>query len=406
MRVFMAENDTNDDDEMGFTLADDVQMYDANKKGSIADTDVFSITAFKHMETTETGAVSTFTDADPNRKLVANYQKKYYIAIPNSSEPLISPNEDAHAVSHITLEAGVDPEAQLKKVMSYVDNSHRARVDGTTVTTALIMEGMLYTANMGDSPALIAVIDPTATPGNGKKMVELRQITTDHVAKNADECTLLPHPEFVYAEGSGTPRVYDNTEGKGAGLMLTRCMGDSEYQLNHTPDGKTINMNKHLSEGKQLFVIVGSDGIMEKTSVAKIEKALNILAANNFRSSGIARLSPEEIAASMASERYSASKDGIVNYRRNDDTTIVVQPVTEELTKPQPDGKKTAALITVADGHNYQYERTPDDDVVFDEHHKAVPKYEKPLSQTVTEEMHRYMQSPHLMRESRLQRGD
>ena len=381
----MAKDPTlkDDDDELAFELGDGVELLPPSPQAELE--------ALTNLAQTETGAYATFAPADIDRKGFSD---------PVSGLDVLIPNEDAYAVNMISIPENDDPSELLHRSMTYVDGLYRSREDGSTLTSALIMDGKLYTAHMGDSPVLKITIDPAADPDNA---VIVEQVTRDHVAANQDEQKLLPDPSLVCKDDKGRSYVYN--EQKTSGVMVTRALGDREKKLNHTPELNTLDLSADVKAGKQVFVVVGSDGIMEHTNVEHIQQLLQIMNAQTHLETGRG-LKADEIALLMTTYRYNPfSLDGVEFYKRNDDTTLVVQPVTADMLHSKSvGGKKEARLITLGDGHNYRLELTSEGNIAFDGEFNHIPKYETPLSQAGVASMQRFMAAPHLMQDSKILR--
>ncbi len=318
--------------------------------------------------TTPTGAATISVSADPIRK-----------------GPDF-PNEDAIGAKTVTIAADANPGELLTKVIGNIAASHQTRDDGTTIAASIITKDTLYTATMGDSPVFVISYDPGAEPGAS---VQLKQINTDHVASDEVERNMLPDPSLARQTETGRWRVF--SEQTGGGIMLTRAIGDRDFKLNPTPDIKTYDLGADAKAGKIDFVVSASDGAVERTTPADIEQMLNRLFKDSLASVGQIP-SAEEIAYHMATHRYDKSTDSVEPYRRNDDTSVVVQPVADLQTEAAPGGKQNITLITTADGHGFKKVR--DNDGVLQ------PKYDDILSQTVVAETERYVQNPHLMRDA------
>jgi serine/threonine protein phosphatase PrpC len=356
-----------DDDSLDFSLPA------PDGSATKTQTQVMSTNPLRSVTKAETGASVMTMIHDPSRK-----GNGY-------------PNEDTVNAKNITLDGKTSPEDLLKKVVNYVTDTNRSRDDGTTLAASLITNDTLYTATMGDSPVFVVTYDPAAGPND--KMVEVKQINTDHVASNPDERDKLPDPSLAKdPRGDGRWRVYED-ETSSRGIMITRAIGDRDFKLNQDADIKTYDLGADAKAGKISFVVSGSDGLMEGTSVDGIEKMLNKMFRDSLSSTGQIP-SADEIAYHLVTHRFDAVSGTVEEYRRNDDTSAVVQQASQE--QQLDGGKQTAQLILTADGHGYKMERDQDD--------KLVPKYDKLLSELVVEQTARYMQSPNLMRDSMIRR--
>jgi serine/threonine protein phosphatase PrpC len=378
-----------DDDEVSFDLGEGVEFSDPKS----SDTGEFVVEAMRNMVKTETGAAATTVFADIERK-------ERYDQV--TGMMALIPNEDAYAANTITIAENEDPGALLKRVMTYVDATYGTREDGSTITSSILSEGKLYTANMGDSPVLVVTIDPTADP-DSDNAVTVKQVTRDHVASNEEERQKLPDPSLAGQDKYGRWYVYN--EDKTMGTMVTRTLGNRGQKLLHEPEVNEVDLSADVKAGKQVLVITGSDGIMEKTSVGGIQNLLK-LSNKLARAESQRGMHADEIAFILSSYRYEEfSIDGIEHCKRNDDTTLVVQPVTPDMLEPKiVGGKKEVRLTTLADGHGFKFEKTPDGGMTFDENFEAIPKYKKPLSQMAVNSMQKYVASPNLMQDSKILR--
>jgi serine/threonine protein phosphatase PrpC len=357
-----------DDDSIDFSVPD------PGASGTKTQTQVMSSNPLRSVLKAETGASVMTMIHDPSRK-----GNGY-------------PNEDTVSAKNITLDGKTTPEDLLRKVVNYVADTNRSRDDGTTLAASIVTNDKLYTATMGDSPVFVVTYDPSAGPDD--KLVEVKQINKDHVASDPDERSKLPDPSLAKdARGNGRWRVYED-ETSGRGIMITRAVGDRDFKLNQDADIQTYDLGADAKAGKISFVVSGSDGLMEGTSREGIEKMLEKMFRDSLSSTGQIPNS-DEIAYHMVTHRFDERTGTVEEYRRNDDTSAVVQQVSQEQ-QMAVGGKQTAQLITTADGHGYKMERDADD--------KLVPKYDKLLSGLVVEQTERYVQSPNLMRDSMIRR--
>lgn len=321
---------------------------------------------------TPTGASLAAYDADPYRK------------------GLRVPNEDSSTSQRVTLADNADPGAQLQRVVQHVVDRNLERQDGATISAALMDKGVLYTSHLGDSPVLVVTYDPS----NVDQPVTVKQVTKDHLASREEERALLPNPAAAAIPGR-TWRVFKDETHEGAGLMTTRFGGLREWPLNRTPEATTHDLHADLKPGNQVFVVVGSDALIERTSVPDIEKMLNIK-FKEARGAG-KTLNADEVADLLAKHKFDVTSGSVVPYRRDDDTTIMVQQVTaNDMTPPLPGGKREASLLVVSDGTGFKFQPLAPAGPGGEQAEPA-PLYPTPLSQVFTEEIGRFMQSPGLM---------
>ena len=157
--------------------------------------------------------------------------------------------EDRHFV-----QSGLDiPEARKFLAEAF----HAAAVDtnkyrsGSTGTGVVISpDGKLNAAFLGDSPVIIFTHDKATGD------VTARKITRDHHAAIASE------KEKVEDAGG---RVHENGRVDGR-LMLSRAFGDAGIKgVLREPEFVSIDLKKDLDAGRDVYVMVSSDGLLEGT---------------------------------------------------------------------------------------------------------------------------------------------
>ena len=299
-----------------------------------------------------------------------------YDANPRRKKPGV-PNEDSNDSRSITLDPGADPAQQLHRVVQHVTDRYNSRNDASTLSAALISDGKLYTSNIGDSPVLVITYDLTEKG----EPVKVTQVTRDHVVSDPEERKGLPVSQVDNCGGTCW-RVFDAEQKHG--LLTSRMGGAAGFPVNRQVEDKSYDLDADLKAGRKVFVVAASDGLMENNSVNGIKNMLNLtfkeklVASENIPAA-------DELAHQLAQYRFDSFNSEVIHARRNDDTTVLVQPVTASEQAPAG-AKKNAILLTVADGTGYK------------------SSYEKQLSDIFTEEVPRFMQNPHLIRDTTMSR--
>ncbi|MDI1227737.1 MAG: PP2C family protein-serine/threonine phosphatase [bacterium] len=127
-------------------------------------------------------------------------------------------------------------------------NKYRSGATGTGVVIS--KDGKLNAAFLGDSPVIIFTHDKTTGD------VTARKITRDHHAAIASE------KEKVEDAGG---RVHENGRVDGR-LMLSRAFGDAGITgVLREPEFVSVDLKKDLDAGRDVYVMVSSDGLLEGT---------------------------------------------------------------------------------------------------------------------------------------------
>lgn len=135
---------------------------------------------------------------------------------------------------------------------------------GTTLCVAVIKEGWLYCANVGDSRAVMGVLGPERQSGMYNSLIKAEQLTTDHSCDEPSERRRIEQAGGFVVEG--------RLNGK---LNMSRCLGDFEFkQYRNSPRFSSAGVEyadtllvatpdirvKRL-QSDDLFIILGSDGL-------------------------------------------------------------------------------------------------------------------------------------------------
>lgn len=153
-------------------------------------------------------------------------------------------------------ENNLNPEAILRQFFHNADIATEGLGGGSTATAVMIVDRDVYTANLGDSPALVV------------------RIAADGYVTITD---LLAHPVNHYhnpANVTETQRVkkaggivdrggYARNKRGESGLAVTRALGDKRFRfISAIPDINQVAVGASAA-GERVFVIVGSDGLTE-----------------------------------------------------------------------------------------------------------------------------------------------
>lgn len=136
--------------------------------------------------------------------------------------------------------------AQIFRDAAQATNRH---LSGSTGTAAVLtQDGQLHAAFLGDSPVAVFVRDP-ATGG-----VAVQKLTRDHHAR------LPAEKKLVEAAGG---RVHKNGRVSGS-LMLSRAFGDAGIRgVLRLPEFASADLKKEMDAGKEVYILVSSDGLFE-----------------------------------------------------------------------------------------------------------------------------------------------
>jgi len=131
---------------------------------------------------------------------------------------------------------------------------------GTTLCCSLIYDNMIYTANVGDSQAMIVQL----TENNRRKVVDLNELhkpestyEKKRIEKSGGVVAKLPDLPF---EDAGPFRVW-NPEMTGPGLAMSRSLGDGEAHDLGVSSVPTIDARPLTPDCK--YICWGSDGVFE-----------------------------------------------------------------------------------------------------------------------------------------------
>lgn len=141
---------------------------------------------------------------------------------------------------------------------------------GTTLCCSLIYDNMIYTANVGDSQAMIVLLSPKKK----RSVIDLNELHKPEledekyrIQKYGGVVAKLPDLPF---DDAGPFRVW-NREMTGPGLAMSRSIGDGEAHDLGVSSVPTIDVRPLNADCK--YICWGSDGVFEflsSTDVAKI----------------------------------------------------------------------------------------------------------------------------------------
>lgn len=127
-------------------------------------------------------------------------------------------------------------------------NKYRSGATGTGVVIS--KDFRLYAAFIGDSPVIIFTHDKTTGD------VTARKITRDHHASIASE-------KEKVEDAGGHVHANGRVDGR---LMLSRAFGDAGIAgVLRTPEFVHVDLKKDIDAGRDVFVMVASDGLFEGT---------------------------------------------------------------------------------------------------------------------------------------------
>ncbi|XP_042014678.1 probable protein phosphatase 2C 51 isoform X2 [Salvia splendens] len=122
-------------------------------------------------------------------------------------------------------------------------------VSGSTATVALLFEGQLLVANVGDSKALLC-----SKYGDSSKQVYVEELTRDHHPDREDEKTRI-EAAGGFITRYGVPRVNGI-------LALSRAIGDVYFKrFGVTAEAEVTSWKAFTSENS--YLVVASDGVFE-----------------------------------------------------------------------------------------------------------------------------------------------
>lgn len=165
--------------------------------------------------------------------------------------------------------AGLDVPAQgargfLAGLFGQAAQATGRHVSGSTGTAVVLTrEGRLDAAYLGDSPVVLFVRDPATDE------VFVRKLSRDHHAAHEDE------KKKVEAAGG---RVHKNGR-VGGSLMLSRAFGDATIKgVLRDPEFASVDVGKYTDAGKEVYLLVSSDGLYEEATpadyIAPFKKAI------------------------------------------------------------------------------------------------------------------------------------
>lgn len=173
--------------------------------------------------------------------------------------------EQQEVVSDILVTTLKETHSRLRR-----DHPDKHPMDGCTAVVCLEYEGRLWTANLGDSRAVLC--------RNGRTIA----LTDDHSPMRPDEFNRIHNAGgFVHQQGVyDCPRVYW-ADGRG-GLALSRALGDDFYQrgdVDLVPVDPEVTFEK--LEADDQFILLFTDGLLEPFSSEEIVSAAHSLTNNS-----------------------------------------------------------------------------------------------------------------------------
>merc|ERR1712007_38786 len=146
--------------------------------------------------------------------------------------------------------------------------SSQREVSGTTCVFTLYSRGLLHSANVGDSRAILGIQDTGTEPSFLKLKLQVRELTRDH-KPNIEEEKLRVEAHGGEVRGN---RVWIK-EPPWVGLNLSRSLGDSivhRVGVSHEADVATTFLDETLGQ----VLIIASDGVWEFLSSADVAESV------------------------------------------------------------------------------------------------------------------------------------
>jgi hypothetical protein len=168
-----------------------------------------------------------------------------------------STQEDRVVAEALAAMDKVQAKQLLAKAVSEIDQQTRHYNSGSTFTGAIITkDGDVVTAQLGDSLAFAVIYDPKT------HQVQLAPLTKEHVP-GIDYKRIGPD-SFHFA---GQHFVYYQFPSKLSGTlksMVTSNLGTAYLggEISKEPSLKSVNVAKFMQEGKKVFIVAASDGIL------------------------------------------------------------------------------------------------------------------------------------------------
>ncbi|MBI1215847.1 MAG: hypothetical protein GC185_08525 [Alphaproteobacteria bacterium] len=161
--------------------------------------------------------------------------------------------EDRFVIETCKAKTAEEARGFLAALFTRAASETRRHVSGSTGTAAVLSEdGKLSVGFLGDSPAVLFIRDKKTGE------VEARKLTRDHHARLAKEKRLV--------EGNGG-KVHKNGRVSGR-LMLSRAFGDKGIEgVSREAQFAKADIGKELKAGKEVFLLVSSDGLYEGNPV-------------------------------------------------------------------------------------------------------------------------------------------
>uniref|UniRef100_A0A7S0TR29 PPM-type phosphatase domain-containing protein n=1 Tax=Hemiselmis andersenii TaxID=464988 RepID=A0A7S0TR29_HEMAN len=173
---------------------------------------------------------------------------------------------------------------------------------GATANVALLLDGWLHVANLGDARAVLS--------RGGRAM----PLSVDHKPDAEAERMRIENANGK-VEWRGCWRVMTSNGGNPRGLAVSRAFGDMDWKVPHalvesTPDVMSVELN-----GRDEFVIVGCDGVWD---VLQNQDAVDIARRHL---SGMRKESGGDVAAAAAAQQIASHALGLGSM---DNVTVVV----------------------------------------------------------------------------------
>ncbi len=182
----------------------------------------------------------------------------------------------------------------IAELSSLVNKYKIARNQGSCFIANVILQGKIYTANLGDSTTFLVTIDEEQKKRAAKLLNSL------HNTDNQDECKKVLERGGYITYAGHHPRVNGH-------LAVTRALGDTEdrnWKGHPVISNEPETIITEIPKKGISFLITACDGMTENNVLTK-EKIAQIVVENRNKT-------PEQIAKILALSAYTKSGDNII----------------------------------------------------------------------------------------------
>ncbi|KXZ43498.1 hypothetical protein GPECTOR_88g441 [Gonium pectorale] len=244
----------------------------------------------------------------------------------------------ANIQSH--LQPGCDLHDALTAAYSATNAAFRATgsIQGSTATTVILERRRLIAANVGDSPAFVI-----------KKSGEVYSVIQEHKIEGEEAARIAAHGAPIYRSAGGP--AYMGTPDGTRWLNMSRAFGDFVYPaISCEPYVCSLD----VSDGK--YLVMGSDGLTEKWSVAEAAQYLTQLAASGASLTMLCRGLVERSLARGSTDNISCMVVDLEAYMEHAEASAPAVAPTHIATAAAAAEPAAAAMpMALSDAHGRQF---------------------------------------------------